>query len=106
MASTHSNLNIGASIALSLPAIFFTLLTVVLIGGLYRLLLPKPLPGIPYNRNAARSIFGDLPSAISHVIKTGTISSWMLQQAKQLQSPVIQVFPKLFQKPLVSSCSS
>ncbi|KAG7044349.1 cytochrome P450 [Colletotrichum scovillei] len=28
---------------------------------LYQSILPKPIPGIPYSKHAAKSIFGDIP---------------------------------------------
>lgn len=28
---------------------------------LYQIILPKPIPGIPYNKHAAKSLFGDIP---------------------------------------------
>lgn len=39
----------------------------------YRSLLPKPLPGIPYNRDAATKLFGDVPEMMSYVLRTKQI---------------------------------
>lgn len=39
----------------------------------YRALLPKPLPGIPYNKDAANKLFGDVPEVMSYVKSTKQI---------------------------------
>lgn len=48
---------------------------VVLLGlyALYRVVLPKPLPGIPYNRDAADKLFGDVPEMMGYVMRTKRI---------------------------------
>ena len=45
-----------AAFALVLAAVSFLI---------YRWALPKPIPGIPYDKKVARSIFGNLPELIS-----------------------------------------
>jgi len=50
-----------------------TVLLGVLLAGLYlayRAALPKPLGGIPYNRDAARKLFGDVPEMMAYVMRT------------------------------------
>ena len=47
-------------------------LAVALFFG-YRAALPKPLPGIPYNREAANRLLGDMPEMIRYVIRTKRI---------------------------------
>lgn len=32
-----------------------------LVGFVYRALLPKPIPGIPYKKTSAKKLFGDAP---------------------------------------------
>ncbi len=44
----------------------------VLYAG-YRAVLPKPLPGIPYNKDAASKLFGDVPEMMSYVMRTKRI---------------------------------
>lgn len=39
----------------------------------YRSLLPRPLPGIPYNHDAANKLFGDVPEMMSYVLRTKQI---------------------------------
>lgn len=36
----------------------------------YRAALPRPLPGIPYNRDAANKLLGDVPEMIRYVMRT------------------------------------
>lgn len=36
----------------------------------YRAILPKPIPGIPYNKDAAGKILGDIPEMMGHVMRT------------------------------------
>jgi hypothetical protein len=53
-----------------------TLLLGVLLAGLYmgyRAMLPKPLAGIPYNRDAAKKMFGDVPEMMGYVMRTQRI---------------------------------
>lgn len=66
--------------------------------GLYSWSLPKPIPGIPYNEEAAQSLLGDLPAMIR---SEQSPNDWMLSQSKKLKSPVSQVFIRPFGKPFV-----
>lgn len=69
---------------------------------LYVRLSPKPIPGIPYNKEAARSIFGDMPSLAAHATATGEPMDWFRQQTeKHRPSPLCQVFVRPFAKPFV-----
>jgi len=67
----------------------------------YRLALPRPIPGIPYNKEAAKHIFGDVPSIIRAVSETNEIWTWFAAQAVKHNSPIIQIFGKPFAKPWV-----
>jgi len=68
---------------------------------LYRALLPRPLPGIPYNESAAKSILGDMPEIVGHGQKTGEMFDWLGAQNIKHRSPIIQVFGRPFSKPWV-----
>lgn len=68
---------------------------------LYRSLLPKPLPGIPYNKNAATSLLGDIPAMSASIKENGELYSWMTSQCHSLNSPIIQLFIKPLKKPWV-----
>ncbi|ROW09485.1 hypothetical protein VMCG_02153 [Cytospora schulzeri] len=85
---------------------FMSVLCVVLLGlyGLYRWLLPKPLSGIPYNPEATKSLFGDIPSLVKEVSKTGDMAGWVHKQADRTRSPVTQIFIKPFGPPSLLVC--
>lgn len=55
----------------STAAIIAGLALVLFLG--YRAALPRPLPGIPYNENAAHKLFGDVPEMMSYVTRTKRI---------------------------------
>lgn len=69
--------------------------------ALYRYLLPKPLPGIPYNLEATKNLFGDAPNMGEEVGKTGEFGFWLAKQVERMQSPVCQIFILPFQKPWI-----
>lgn len=70
----------------------------ILIASLfiYRKVMPKPLPAIPYNPEALRSFFGDIPSVISWSKQHGEQRKWFQAQALRHNSPIVQVFTKPF----------
>jgi hypothetical protein len=67
----------------------------------YRWALPKPIPGIPYNKEATKSLFGDAGPMVRHTTKTQELYDWMTAQNIKLQSPIIQLFVRPFGKPWV-----
>lgn len=67
----------------------------------YRWLLPAPIPGIPFNAEATRSIFGDIPSMLAHVKTHKTIIDWIECHNTRHNSPIVQVFVNLFGKPWI-----
>jgi hypothetical protein len=67
----------------------------------YQWLLPQPIPGIPYNKDAANRIFGDVPSALAHAVSTKQFFSWLPTNNVKLNSPIVQVWPRPFAKPWV-----
>ncbi|KAL1839667.1 hypothetical protein VTJ49DRAFT_1277 [Mycothermus thermophilus] len=74
-----------------------------LLWRLYLALLPKPLPGIPYNHASARSILGDIPGYLKASRKTREPITWILQQASATNSPISQLFLEPFGgKPFVA----
>lgn len=64
----------------------------------YHYLLPKPLPGIPYNPEALKSILGDVPDLMAD--DRGAMD-WLLEQSRRHQGPICQVFLRPFSKPYV-----
>ena len=79
------------------------LLSCVAVGlyALYQRLLPKPIPGIPYNHEAARSLWGDTPSLMREIRATKEFNLWCVKQVEKLKSPLCQVFVDPFDKPWV-----
>ncbi|KAL8371768.1 hypothetical protein RB595_001526 [Gaeumannomyces hyphopodioides] len=62
--------------------------------ALYRRLLPKPIPGVAYNPEAAGSLLGDLPSLLRD---PDGMFEWMVKQAaRHPESPLVQVFLQPF----------
>ncbi|KAK3985848.1 Trichodiene oxygenase [Cladorrhinum sp. PSN332] len=69
---------------------------------LYHAAKPKPIPGIPYDVASAGKLMGDIPALTSHINATeGTFITYILQQMKKLNTPIMQVFVRPFSKPLV-----
>ncbi|PYH86764.1 cytochrome P450 [Aspergillus uvarum CBS 121591] len=66
-----------------------------------RLLLPRPIRDIPHNAASARRLLGDLPELQKVITRTQDIQSWLLQQTRHLQSPLIQLFLDPLGKPIV-----
>lgn len=76
-------------------------LTLLALLFLHRALLPKPIPGIPYNKNAATSLLGDIPAMSASLKENGELYAWMTSQCHSLNSPIIQLFIKPLKKPWV-----
>lgn len=68
---------------------------------LYLWLLPKPLPGIPYNVEATKNLWGDVPAWNRYAAQNGEFSSWLGEQCLKHRSPVVQVFIHPFAKPWI-----
>jgi len=65
---------------------------------LWRAALPKPIPGIPYNRLSATRLRGDSPEWSKD--KRG-LRFWMRDQFGIHDSPIVQIFVAPFTKPWV-----
>ncbi|KAF2115954.1 cytochrome P450, partial [Lophiotrema nucula] len=57
-----------------------------------RLLIPRPIPGIPYNRLSSLMPWGELVTLGLYNFSTGEVFSWLSLQCLKYQSPVIQLF--------------
>lgn len=85
----------------------FTKLAVVLstitlvIYALYRSLLPKPIPGIPCNKDTVNRVLGDLPTVLQYQKETGEVFRLFQDFHRRLNSPIIQVFMKPGGRPWV-----
>lgn len=67
----------------------------------YQWLLPKPIKGVPYNKDATKSIFGDIPSMLAHLKAHTEFQSWILNHNEVHKSPIVQIFIDLFRGPVV-----
>lgn len=72
----------------------------VLFYLVYRRALPKPLPRIPHNEAAAKTILGDLPELYTHMQRRD-LRGWMSTLPRRLNSPIVQLFARPFSKPAV-----
>lgn len=79
------------------------LLLVVVCSGILYYAKPKPLKGIPYNTKAL-GLLGDLPSLGKYVSRHNVFLRWMALQARNLDSPIIQLFIRPFSAPIVVLC--
>ncbi|CBX97121.1 hypothetical protein IAQ61_007939 [Plenodomus lingam] len=93
MASTKGLDNTIASTPVIVTAIVFAALY-----SFYLWLLPKPIPGIPYNPEATRSIFGDIPSMLHHLKTSKTVSDWFKTHNERHNSPIVQLWVGLFRR--------
>lgn len=63
-----------------------------LLYALYRRLLPKPLPGIPYNKESAKRLMGDIPDVAAFINAGGYRDDWWAYQPQKHKSPIVQFF--------------
>jgi hypothetical protein len=93
------------TLMLSGDGLLFTSFGLVLFFGalyaLYQRLLPRPLPGIPYNRASALRLLGDAPDMLREVSVTRELNVWLVKQVNKLHAPLCQVFVEPFSKPWV-----
>lgn len=82
----------------SLPIFFFF---AALLLYIYYKALPKPLPGIPYNKDSAKSIMGDIPGLVAYKRATNEVAPFFHSQHAKLGSPVVQIFLAAFRSPVV-----
>ncbi|KAK0625510.1 cytochrome P450 monooxygenase [Bombardia bombarda] len=74
----------------------------LLLPLLYWLALPKPLPGIPYNKASARRLLGDVPALTHHMTQDqGTFASYLANTLVSLNAPLVQVFIRPLSRPLL-----
>lgn len=69
---------------------------------IWRLLYPKPYPGIPHVTSSAKRISGDIPDLMSTVQQTDEITNSMFAVSTQkLGMPIAQVLFPRFRQPLI-----
>jgi len=81
--------------------ILTTTLLASIVYGFYLWLIPKPIPGIPYNKGSAHRPLGDALDMLREVSITSEFNLWCAKQVDKLNSPICQVFVNPFSKPWV-----
>jgi hypothetical protein len=84
-----------------LPGLIWSATGVMVLSTLYYFLLPKPLPGIPYNQAAAKSLLGDLPEMLAEAKKPRGLWAWLGDLTRRHNSTLFQIFPRPFSHPVV-----
>jgi len=79
-------------LSVSSPGTAAIVSVVVFLWLIYRALLPRPIPGIPYNKEATRSILGDTQRMMEYSKKHLEVFGFLTDQCRKHQSPVVQVF--------------
>lgn len=88
------------SALMSTPALVVGVL-LALLYGLYRAALPKPIPGIPYNKESANRLMGDLPHLMASKKAGEGSRAAFTGLGTKLGSPLTQFFVGPFAPPLV-----
>ncbi|KAH8669017.1 cytochrome P450 monooxygenase [Xylariales sp. PMI_506] len=68
---------------------------------LYRRLLPKPIPGIPFDAKSAGRIMGNVPELVEWMEKGGLWATYIESLAERFQSPIVQLFVSPFSPPAI-----
>jgi len=58
----------------------------------YLRLLPKPLPGIPYNEDSSKRILGDLVEVLALNGAGKCLKEWIMSLTRKHNSPIVQLF--------------
>ncbi|KAL9109832.1 MAG: hypothetical protein Q9227_005535 [Pyrenula ochraceoflavens] len=77
-----------------------------LIFSIYRRIMPRPIPGIPYRRSAVWTPLGDVPAMLESIKASGgQLWMWVTAQCEALNSPIVQLWIHPFtSKPVVVIC--
>ncbi|KAG6355011.1 hypothetical protein INS49_004092 [Diaporthe citri] len=71
----------------------------------YRWALPKPIPGIPYDEAASKSVLGNVPEMLRFAKDNdGNIVPWFFKKLTEKNAPMVQVWIKPLQPPAVVIC--
>ncbi|KAK8098957.1 cytochrome P450 [Apiospora kogelbergensis] len=81
---------------------FLLALSTLALGVLYHLALPKPIPDIPYDKKAAKSVLGHMKDMIDFRTANGNrITPWYEQYQRKVGAPLTQFFPGPFTRPIL-----
>lgn len=87
-------------VPISVP--FILIVSLGCLFRLYLLALPKPIPGIPYNKDSATKLFGDGQAYLKHFKQDGgTFATYCQSTIKRLDAPLVQIFIQPFKQPLL-----
>ncbi|KAI1810386.1 cytochrome P450 [Poronia punctata] len=75
----------------TLPALILLLVGAILYR-IYTYMLPKPIPGIPYDEPASRNILGNIPELVKMLKETGRSRPFFRRHVEKHQSALTQVF--------------
>ncbi|KAM3515970.1 hypothetical protein MY11210_000510 [Beauveria gryllotalpidicola] len=74
---------------------------VSLVCYIYHRAFPRPLAGIPFNPEAAKSFAGDIPAIKAREKDGASIRPWFLEQARRHNSAITQIFLGPFARPTI-----
>lgn len=95
--SRTASVSIAASVSITVLVTVGTLLYLA-----YRWVLPKPIPGIPYDEAASQSLLGNVPELLRFAKENdGNIVPWFVKKLAEKNAPMVQVWIKPFQPPAV-----
>ena len=97
--SRRSDMSLGDSGSKVLRISYLVIIPAFLLYVVYCWALPKPIPGIPYDKHASRSILGSLPEMIMYFRKTGRIRPWITEHPSKHNSVITQFWPRPFRRP-------
>ncbi|SPO07227.1 related to cytochrome P450 monooxygenase [Cephalotrichum gorgonifer] len=69
--------------------------------AVYKSLLSTPIPGIPYNKESANHILGDIPNIIAVSKAGGRKKLWCADLTREHNAPLVQFFFGMGKKPAV-----
>lgn len=85
-----------------LPTAGVAAIAIALLGYLcYQALLPRPIPGIPYNKKSAHHILGDAPDLFKFKDENGHLFGYIAKLAVEMGEPVFQIFMRPMGQPWV-----
>ncbi|KAI1843859.1 hypothetical protein JX266_009915 [Neoarthrinium moseri] len=97
--STTSAVSPLAQLPFAASAVIIGVVSLVYLA--YQWALPKPLPGIPYNKEAVKSILGDAAEIRELKKRGGRPRTWFGQQNAKHNSPLVQAFLAPLSKPML-----
>lgn len=83
---------------------FKAVLLCCLVIGIYQLYffaLPKPISGIPYKEESAKSLLGDIPTVLSGLSRKPELRVAFNERARSLKARLVQIFPGPLTLPIV-----